>query len=127
MTRYMSNFGEFEKKITVKQIIYYLAFIPYIMLLTYAICRIVFGINIWETAYFGFDAFEIAIVFMGVMYLPVFIVCLVYQILFKILTRKHTEHKQYNSKLAIIVVVVVSIVLSLLSQWRNFLRRKSYY
>lgn len=125
MTKYMSNFGESEKKITVKQkvlkTIYHLTFVPYIMLITYAICRTIFGINVWETVYLGFEAFEIAIIFLGAMYLPVFIICLIYQILFKLLTRKHIEYKQYNSKLAVIVVVVVSIILSLLSQWRSFL------
>ncbi|MDE7363858.1 MAG: hypothetical protein K2N27_03065 [Ruminococcus sp.] len=71
-----------KKKIP--KIILILSFAPYVFCLLYGICSAIFGFGfIFNTSY-GFDAFMISIVLMGLLlcYYPVIPICLIYQLVY---------------------------------------------
>lgn len=123
-----------EKKISLKQkilkTIFYLTFIPYIIFFICSIFAMINGVNfMFDTAY-GWEALLVMGI-VAIFYSPIFIICFIYQILFKILTKKHLEYKQYNTKKFIILTIIVFIVfiisIMIYSEIHQYLFENSFY
>lgn len=92
--------------------IFYLSFIPYLIATLVFISGMIWGVDIIFGVAKGRDALAI-LAGAALFYSPIFLCCLIYQIAFKILTRKNPEYQQYNTKKFFLVtsmVVVVCIV-----------------
>lgn len=107
---------EQTKNITTKQkilkTIYYLTFIPYIAFVICTIYSMIFGVTFMFSTCYGLEALEVMIIILGIFtgIIPIFPVCLIYQIVFKILTKKHQEYKQYNFKRFVVITFIITVI-----------------
>lgn len=97
-----------KKKVAIT--IFYISFIPYLILLALSAYNAISGMSFFFSTCIGFEAFLVTIIVYGVFFAPVFVACLIYQIVFAVLTRGHSEYKHYNKKKFFIVLVSISVL-----------------
>lgn len=102
-----------EKQLTLKQkiltTIFYLSFIPYIIFIIYSMISIIFGVYFLFSYVKGIDALMVMAI-VALMYSPLFIACLIYQIIFKIKTKNKPEYKQYNLRKFILITSLLTVI-----------------
>ena len=90
--------------------IFYLTFIPYILLLLLAVYSAIFGIDFFFSTVRGATAL-IFVGFIALCYSPVLLCCLIYQIVFKIRTKNKPEYALYNTKKFMTITSLITFVL----------------
>lgn len=97
-------------------VIFYISFIPYVLLLALSTYNAIHGMSFFFSTCIGFEALLVTLIVYGVYFAPVFVVCLVYQIIFVVLTRGQSEYKNYKKKLfiALVSLFVISMLCTVL-------------
>ena len=68
-----------------------ISFLPVVLLLLYGLYGAVTGVNFLWSSYYGIDGFMLAVIFGGILILPVLPLCIIWQIIF--LVNRHKAKK----------------------------------
>ena len=102
-----------DNKLTFKQkalkTTFYVSFLPVVIFLLKMIRYMVEGIVFIDTYVSGFNALILCLI-IGFLFLPIFIPCLIFQVVFIMTTCNKREYKQYNTKKCILILLTLLIL-----------------